>query len=76
MLVDAGRPGLVPLYRVYSHLVYAARGSDVATVLVGGRMVVRNGRATTVDEAQVTARAREFGGRVREVVEAVGGGAR
>ena len=76
VLVDAGRPGLVPLYRVYSHLVYAARGSDVATVLVGGRVVVRNGRATAVDEAQVTARAREFGGRVREVVEAVGGGAR
>lgn len=72
VLVDAGRPGLVPLYRVYSHLVYAARGSDVNTVLVGGRVVVRDGRAITVDEAQVMSRAREFGGMVRQVVESVG----
>ena len=72
VLVDAGRPGLVPLYRVYSHLVYAARGSDVTTVLVGGRVVVRDGRAITVDEAQVMSRAREFGGMVRQVVESVG----
>lgn len=72
VLVDTGRPGLVPLYRVYSHLVYAARGSDVTTVLVGGRVVVRDGRAVTVDEAQVMSRAREFGGMVRQVVESVG----
>ena len=72
VLVNAGRPGLVPLYRVYSHLVYAARGSDVTTVLVGGRVVVRDGRAITVDEAQVMSRAREFGGMVRQVVESVG----
>ena len=29
VLLDMERPGLTPLYRVYSHLVYAARGSDV-----------------------------------------------
>ena len=37
VLVDTRRPGLTPLYSVYSHLVYAARGSDVTTVLVNGR---------------------------------------
>ena len=71
VLIDAGRPGLTPLYRVYSHLVYAARGSDVTTVLVNGRVVVENGEVVTIDESEVMERARGFGGRIREVVERV-----
>ena len=69
VLVDTRRAGLTPLYRVYSHLVYAARGSDVTTVIVNGRMVVRDRRILTVDEDAVMERARSFGAQVREVVE-------
>ena len=68
VLLDARRAGLTPLYNVYSHLVYAARGSDVSTVLVNGRVVVGNGRVLTVDEAEVMERARGFGARVRGVI--------
>ena len=71
VLLDTRRAGLTPLYDVYSHLVYAARGSDVATVLVNGRVVVREGRMLTVNEADVMARARTFAERVRTVVERV-----
>ena len=71
VLLDVGRPGLTPLYRVYSHLVYAARGSDVTTVLVNGRVVVENGQVVTLDEAEIMERARGFGGQIREVVERV-----
>ena len=71
VLVDMQRPGLTPLYRVYSHLVYAARGSDVSTVIVNGRVVVRNREILTVDEEEVMERARGFGDRVREVMEGV-----
>ena len=71
VLLDTRRAGLTPLYDVYSHLVYAARGSDVATVLVNGRIVVREGRMLTVNEADVMARARTFAERVRTVVERV-----
>ena len=76
VLVDVRRPGLTPLYRVYSHLVYAARGSDVTTVIVNGRVVVRDREILTVDEEEVMERARGFGDRVREVMAEVaeGGG--
>ncbi len=71
VLVDTRRPGLTPRYRVYSHLVYAARGSDVSTVIVNGRIVVEGGRILTVDENEVMERARAFGDRIREVAERV-----
>ncbi len=74
VLVGMRRAGLTPLYRPYSHLVYAARGGDVRTVLVGGRIVVRDGEITTVDESAVMERARGFAGQVREVVARVQGG--
>ena len=71
VLVDTRRPGLTPLYEVYSHLVYAARGSDVSTVIVNGRVVVRDREVLTVDEEEVMERARGFGERVREVMDGV-----
>ena len=71
VLVDVRRPGLTPLYSVYSHLVYAVRGSDGATVIVNGRVVVRDRELLTVDEAEAMERARGFGDRVREVMEGV-----
>ena len=71
VLLDTRRAGLTPLYNVYSHLVYAARGSDVSTVVVNGRVVVRDGEVTTVDEAEVMERAHTFRDRVREVIAQV-----
>lgn len=71
VLLDTRRAGLTPLYNVYSHLVYAARGSDVSTVLVNGRVIVRDGRVLTVDEAEVMERAHTFRDRVREVIARV-----
>lgn len=69
VLLDMQRPGLTPLYSVYSHLVYAVRGSDVDTVIVNGRIVVRDRRILTVDEGAVMEHARGFGNRVREVMD-------
>ncbi len=71
VLLDPRRAGLTPLYAVYSHLVYAADGSDVTTVLVNGRIVVQDGRVLTVDEDEAMRQARGFGDHVREVVERV-----
>ena len=68
VLVDTRRAGLTPLYNVYSHLVYATRGSDVATVLVNGRVVVRDREVLTVSEAEVLERARAFREQVLEVM--------
>ena len=63
-VVDLDRMHLTPAYDPLSHLVYAARGSDVRHVLVNGKMIVRNGRVVTTDEgalrAQVRSQARKI----------------
>ena len=71
VLVDTRRAGLTPLYNVYSHLVYATRGSDVATVLVNGRVVVRDREVLTVSEAEVLERARAFREQILEAMREV-----
>jgi 5-methylthioadenosine/S-adenosylhomocysteine deaminase len=61
-LVMAGldRPHLVPMYNVYSHIVYAMRPSDVETVMVDGKVVVNGGKLTTVDESEILQKARHW----------------
>jgi len=67
VMLRTDRAGLTPLYRVYSHLVYAASGSDVGTVMVNGRIVVWNGKVESVDEAEVIEKALGFGQEILEV---------
>jgi len=59
------RPNAVPLYNVYSQMVYALKGSDVEDVMVNGRLVVREAQALTLNAGQIEAKAREY----REQVE-------
>jgi len=58
------RPHAVPLYNVYSQIVYALKGSDVEDVVVNGRPLVRDGRSLTLDSNLVIAKAKEYGARV------------
>jgi len=60
-------PHAVPLYNIYSQLVYALKASDVSDVMVNGRLIVRNRRLLSFDEARVKAKAREYGGRLRAI---------
>jgi cytosine/adenosine deaminase-related metal-dependent hydrolase len=56
---------LSPINDVVNSLVYSEPGSSVDTVLVGGRVVVENGRVTTVDEKKIYLRAEEAAERLR-----------
>lgn len=60
----------VPLYDVYSQIVYALESSDVNTVFVGGRPLLLDGRLTTLDEPAIIARARSYARQVRESTRA------
>ena len=44
----------------YSLLVYSTKASDVETVVIDGRVVVRDRRVLTLDEAEILARAAEY----------------
>ena len=48
-------------------LVYSARGADVHTVLVDGRVVVRDGAVTTLDEQAIRAHAQDRAERARSI---------
>jgi 5-methylthioadenosine/S-adenosylhomocysteine deaminase len=65
ILVDFDKPHLTPVYSYESHLTYAAKGSDVAMTVVGGRILMRRGQLTTLDLAEVKAKAREAAARLR-----------
>jgi len=49
VVVDTRKPHLTPMYHPESHLVYAASGSDVSHVLIGGEVRVRGGRLVDQD---------------------------
>src|SRR5918998_2850029 len=48
----------IPVYNIYSDLVYATKASDVETVIINGRIVMRERRLLTLDEAAVKNEAR------------------
>ena len=54
------RPNAVPLYNVYSQMVYALKGSDVEDVMVNGKLLVKDTRPLTLNAAQIEAKAREY----------------
>jgi 5-methylthioadenosine/S-adenosylhomocysteine deaminase len=55
VVVDLSAPRLHPLYDPVSHLVYAAKGADVRHVVIEGKVVLRDRKVTTLDEAAVLA---------------------
>jgi len=63
--VRLDRPHAVPLYNVYSQIVYALKGSDVQDVVVNGRLIVRDGRSLTLEAAAILQKAREYQARIK-----------
>jgi 5-methylthioadenosine/S-adenosylhomocysteine deaminase len=60
ILINLDQPNAVPMYDVYAQLAYALKASDVETVVIGGRVVMRDRKMLTVDEAEVMAKARQY----------------
>jgi 5-methylthioadenosine/S-adenosylhomocysteine deaminase len=59
VVLDLDMPHLVPMYSPTSHLVYAAHSADVRTVVIDGRVVMRDRVLLTLDEQEIFAKARE-----------------
>lgn len=49
IVMDLNQPHLTPLYNIYSHLVYTAKGSDIVQVFIHGKQVLKDRRLTTLD---------------------------
>lgn len=53
IVLELRQPHLLPLYHPASHIVYAARGSDVHHVMIAGRWIVQNRQLITLDLASL-----------------------
>jgi len=50
VLIDLRKPHLMPFREIVSNIVYSATGSDVDTVVVDGKPLLRGGKALTLNE--------------------------
>ncbi|MBU2026698.1 MAG: amidohydrolase [Proteobacteria bacterium] len=66
LIIGLDEPHLTPLYNEYSQLVYAVNGADVDTVLINGRVVMRDRKLLTIDEGEAMRRVSEIARRVRK----------
>jgi len=66
IVIGLNEPHLTPLYCEYSHLVYAASGADVDTVIINGKIVMENRQLLTINEQEVMQKVREIASKVKE----------
>jgi 5-methylthioadenosine/S-adenosylhomocysteine deaminase len=57
-----------PVFDAVSHLVYATRGDDVRNTIVNGKVLMRDRRVATLNEAEVLSQARALAQKVRDAV--------
>ncbi|MBV9209381.1 MAG: amidohydrolase family protein, partial [Acidobacteria bacterium] len=60
VIVEADDLNQTPFYNIYSSLIYSTKADDVQTVIIEGRVVMRDRRLLTLDESDIKSRARAF----------------
>ncbi len=66
VVLDIDKPHLVPVYNIYSLIVYSAKSSDVESVMVNGRLLMEGYRFSAVDEDEIMQKARRWGERIAQ----------
>ncbi|HXQ72248.1 MAG TPA: amidohydrolase [Pyrinomonadaceae bacterium] len=72
LIINRDTLNQIPVYNIYSDLVYATKASDVETVIINGRLVMRDRRLLTLNEATVKTEARAFRDKI---IKSIGTGA-
>jgi 5-methylthioadenosine/S-adenosylhomocysteine deaminase len=65
ILLDFDKPHLVPRHDLAANVVHSARAGDVAYVIVDGKILLRRGELTTLDEEKIM---REAEGRALKMI--------
>lgn len=60
VILDLDGMHQLPMYNIYSHLVYTTKASDVRTVLIAGRVVMQDRRLLTLNENAIKVDARRY----------------
>jgi len=69
ILIDLKKPHLTPMHDPVSTLVFSANGSDVDTVIVNGKILMRERRVLTLEEEQIIERAQEIAPTIRSYAQ-------
>jgi len=59
ILLDFKKPHLTPIHHFYANIVYSARGNDVDTVVVDGKILMENKNVKTLEEEKVMLKAQK-----------------
>jgi 5-methylthioadenosine/S-adenosylhomocysteine deaminase len=60
VIIEQDSLNQMPLYNLYSDLVYATKAWDVLTVIINGRLVMRDRKLLTLDETAIKESARVY----------------
>ncbi len=69
IVVGMSKARQTPLFDPVSQIVYASRGDDVETTIVNGKILMRDRKVLTLDEARVLGDARVAADQVRKAVQ-------
>lgn len=65
-ILDRDKLHQTPSYDIYSQLVYATKATDVVTVIINGRTVMRDRRLLTLDEVVIKRDANRYAATIRQ----------
>jgi 5-methylthioadenosine/S-adenosylhomocysteine deaminase len=66
IMADLNRPHCVPIYDIYSHIVYSMNSSDIATVMVDGKVLIKDGHLASGREEEIIEKAKYWGQKIRD----------
>jgi len=60
LIIDLFKPHLMPIYDIYSHIVFAMTGNDVETTIINGKIVMENRIIRGFDFADLALRVQDI----------------
>lgn len=64
VIADVQKPHLTPFYDIYSLIVYSLKSSDVDSVMINGKVVLRKGKCVGKDEEEILEKVRWWAQRI------------
>lgn len=58
--INLRKPNLLPIYDIYSQIVYAAAAENIETVMINGKLIMENRNILTCDENEILDKALEW----------------
>jgi len=67
ILIDTNKLELLPIYNVYSHLVYTISSNAICDVIINGKLIMENRKLLTVDEDEIIDKAKLYKKKIKKV---------